>query len=264
MRIIKTEEEKIWLRKACQITAEGHLEGMKFTRPGVNERQIASVINHSFRMNGSVRDGYNPIVASGNSATTLHYNFNDQDCQNGDFVLIDMGAEYNHYTGDVTRTFPVNKRFSEPQKRFYQSVLDVQKEILKMIRPGLQFKDLQETAISLLSGQLLELGILTGSKEHVIEQARYKKYYPHGVSHWLGMDVHDIGLYRKDNKSRILEEGMCFTVEPGLYVPYDDSEAPKEFRGLGVRIEDNILVTSTGHENMTSFAPKEIADLESL
>ena len=264
MRLKKAPEEIAWLRKACEITSRGHLAGMKFTRPGVNELQLSGTIEHSFRMLGSPRNGYHPIVASGPSATTLHYNFNDQECKDGDLVLVDMGAEYNYFTGDITRTYPVNGKFTPVQKRFYQVVLNVQKEILNLVKPGLLFKDLQETAISLLTTGLLELGILRGPKELIIEQARFKKYYPHGVSHWLGMDVHDAGLYKVGGLSRPIEEGMCFTIEPGLYVPLDDTEAPKEYRGLGVRIEDNILVTANGCENMTSLAPKEVSEIEAL
>lgn len=263
-RLFKKGVEIEFQKKACEITAEGHIAAMRFTKPGVNERHIEATVRHKFSMLGSPRMGYNAIVATGSGATTLHYNFNDQDCLDGQLVLIDMGAEYQHYTGDITRTFPVNGRFSDSQKKFYGAVLNAQKEILRMVRPGLLFKDLQARTIELLTMSMLELGLLKSTKEQAIEKLEFKKYYPHGVSHWLGMDVHDVGPYTINGQSRPLQVGMCFTVEPGLYVPLDDMSAPEEFRGMGVRIEDNIIVTETGHYNMTQRCPKEIDDIENL
>lgn len=264
VRLFKRGVELDFQKKACEITSDGHIAAMRFVKPGVNERQIDATVRYEFMMKGSPRLGYNPIVATGAGATTLHYNFNDQDCADGELVLIDMGAEYQHYTGDITRTFPVNGRFSEPQRRFYGAVLNAQKEILRMVRPGLLFKDLQSRTVELLTEAMLELGLLKGSRDQIIESLEYKKYYPHGVSHWLGMDVHDVGPYMVNGQSRPLQVGMCFTVEPGLYVPFDDQNSPLEFRGMGVRIEDNIIVTETGHFNMTQKCPKEIEDIENL
>ncbi len=264
MRLMKSEYELLNLREACEITAQGHIAAMKFTRPGVNERQVQGVIMNSFYMKGASREGYNYIVASGDSSTTLHYNFNDQPCKDGDILLIDAGAEYNFFTGDITRTFPVNRKFNEEQALVYQAVLNVQKKIIDMIKPGLIFKTLQETTIDLLIESMLTLGLLSGRKSDIIASQSYKKFYPHGVSHWLGMDVHDAGLYVKKGESRPLETNMCFTVEPGLYIRADDETVPKKFRGIGVRIEDNIRVTSSGCEVMTSSAPKEISDLEKI
>jgi Xaa-Pro aminopeptidase len=264
MRLKKSPEEIEWLKKACDISAEGHLAAMRFVKPGVNERHVQAVIEYTHRTKGSSRDGYNSIVASGPSATTLHYVFNDQPCNDGDLLLIDAGAEYNYFTGDITRTFPVNGKFTEIQKKFYSRVLEVQKSLLKMIRPGLAFKTLQDTTIEMLTNVMTELGLLKGAPAHIIENELFKKYYPHGVSHWLGMDVHDAGLYKIKGESRKLEPGMCFTIEPGLYVPIDDMSAPKELRGLGVRIEDDIVVTDYGCDVMTSKAPKEIDELESV
>lgn len=264
IRLFKRGVEIEFQKKACEITAEGHIAAMRFTKPGVNERQIEATARHKFSMLGSPRMGYNGIVATGPGATTLHYNFNDQECLDGQLLLIDMGAEYQHYTGDITRTFPVNGRFTDSQKKFYGAVLEAQKEILRMIRPGLLFKDLQARTIELLTMSMLELGLLKSTKEQAIEKLEFKKYYPHGVSHWLGMDVHDVGPYTLNGQSRPLQVGMCFTVEPGLYVPADDTSAPEEFRGMGVRIEDNVIVTETGHYNMTQRCPKEIDDIEAL
>lgn len=264
MRLIKSPKEIEWQKKACELSAEGHKAAMKYTKPGVNERQIEAVIRHAFMFNGSPRMGYNAIVATGSGATTLHYNFNDQECKDGDLLLIDAGAEYNYYTGDITRTIPVNGKFSDAQKLFYNCVLTAQKEVLKMIKPGTIFKELQETTIKLLTEAMFELKLLKGSREEAIETLAFKKYYPHGVSHWLGMDVHDAGAYTVKGESRALVPGMCFTVEPGLYVPANDESAPLELRGLGVRIEDNVVVTETGHFNMTLMAPKEVSDIEAL
>ncbi len=264
MRLVKSEYELTQLREACEITAQGHLAAMRFTRPGVNERQVQGVLAHHFYMNGSAREGYGYIVASGNAATTLHYNFNDQICNDGDLLLIDAGAEFNYYTGDITRTFPVNGKFTDEQGKVYEAVLKVQKQILDFVKPGIVFKDLHEMGTSLLTDAMLELGLLSGRKDDLIQALAQKKYYPHGIGHWLGLDVHDAGLYFKNGEPRPIEANMCFTIEPGLYIPADDSSAPAKYRGIGVRIEDNVRVTSHGIENMTSSVPKEIADLEKV
>lgn len=263
-RLVKSDFELNQLREACEISAQGHLAAMRFTRPGVTERQIQGVLQHHFLMKGSAREGYNSIVASGNNATTLHYTFNDQVCKDGDLLLIDAGAEYNHYTGDITRTFPVNGKFTDEQARVYQGVLDVQKKIIDFVKPGVVFKELHDMGTSLLTDLMLELGLLSGRKQDIISALQHKKYYPHGVGHWLGLDVHDAGLYYKKGEPRPLDVNMCFTVEPGLYIPEDDTSAPKNYRGIGIRIEDNVRVTSAGCEVMTSSVPKEISDLEKV
>lgn len=264
MRLIKSESEMVDLREACEISAQAHLAAMKFTRPGVTERQVQAVLAYSFLSKGSAREGYNHIVASGAAATTLHYNFNDQPCHSGDLLLIDAGAEYNYYTGDITRTFPVNGKFSIEQAKVYQGVLDVQKKIIEFIKPGIVFRDLHDMASSMLTDLILNLGFLSGRKDDIIAANLHRKYYPHGVGHWLGLDVHDAGMYMHRGEPRPLEAGMCFTVEPGLYIPADDDSVPENYRGIGVRIEDNIRVTSSGCEIMTSTAPKEISDLEKV
>lgn len=251
-------------RRACEISARGHVLAMKMMQPGLNEKQIEGMIISEFYKHGAMREGYGAIVASGNSATTLHYRFNDQICKDGDLLLIDAGAEFNFYTGDITRTFPVNGRFTAPQKRVYDLVLKVQKQVIEAIKPGVLFKDLQEMGVNLLTEAMFELGLLTGRKEDVITSFEYKKYYPHGIGHWLGMDVHDSGLYMIKGKPQPLEAGMCFTVEPGLYIPAADKTAPAELRGIGVRIEDNVLVTEKGCEVLTSLVPKEVEEIEQL
>ncbi len=264
LRLFKSDAEILNQRKACRISAESHRLAMKSVKPGVSERQVQAVMTHFYLSQGSAREGYCPIVASGNNATTLHYNFNDQTCQDGDLLLIDSGTEFNYYTGDITRTFPVNGRFTEVQARVYQHVLDVQKEIINNLKPGILFKDLHEKGASLLTDVMLELGFLSGRKEDIISSNTHRKYYPHGIGHWLGLDVHDAGLYFVNGQPRSIEAGMCFTVEPGLYVPETDKDVSSEYRGIGVRIEDNILITTNGHDVMTSDAPKEIKDIESF
>jgi Xaa-Pro aminopeptidase len=263
-RLVKGEADLANMREACEISAQAHLAAMRFTRPGVTERQVQGVLAHHFYMMGAAREGYNHIVASGNAATTLHYNFNDQKCNDGDLLLIDSGAEYNYFTGDITRTFPVNGKFTDEQARVYQGVLDVQKKIIDYVKPGIVFKELHDMGTSLLTDLMLELGLLSGRKDDVISALQHKKYYPHGIGHWLGMDVHDAGLYMKKGVPRAIEANMCFTVEPGLYIPADDTGAPSKYRGIGIRIEDNIRVTSHGCENLTSSVPKEIADIEKV
>lgn len=264
LRLMKTEYDVSVMRKACAISAKAHVEAMKYTRPGVNERQVQGVLVGSFYMQGAQREGYNTIVASGANATTLHYIFNDQPCRDGDLLLIDAGAECDYYTGDITRTFPVNGRFTEVQKRVYEMVLTIQKDLIKAVKPGLVLRSLQERTVEALTDAMIELKLLKGPRQQMIETLAYKKYYPHGVSHWLGMDVHDIGHHVVNGEPRKLEPGMAFTIEPGLYIPANDSSAPEELRGIGVRIEDNVVVTPAGCENLTADCPKEITELEAI
>jgi Xaa-Pro aminopeptidase len=182
-----------------------------------------------------------------------------------DLLLVDAGAEYNYFTGDITRTFPVTGRFTEAQAEVYTGVLDIQKKIIEGIRPGITFQSLQDQGAEMLTDLMLELGLLTGRRQDVIKTNEHKKYYPHGIGHWLGMDVHDVGAYvDSQGHHRVIEPGMVFTIEPGLYIPVGDPEAAEPYRGIGIRIEDNILVTAQGHENLTVKAVKEIADIEKL
>lgn len=263
-RLIKSDGEVTNLRKACQISAESHMEVMQYIRPGMNEREINGFLIYQMMKKGAAREGYSAIVASGNNATTLHYVFNDQVCKSGDLVLIDAGAEFNYYTGDITRTFPVNGRFTEEQAHLYEAVLKVQKSLIDSLKPGLTFKELQDTGAQMLTEVMLELGLLEGRKSDIIEAQEHKRYYPHGIGHWLGMDVHDTGLYNIKGQPRQIEENMCFTIEPGLYIPANDTHAPERYRGIGIRIEDNLRITKDGCENMTFLVPKEIADIEKL
>lgn len=263
-RLFKTEAEIGNLRKACQISSEIHMETMQYVRPGMNEREIHGFLLYQMMKRGAAREGYSSIVASGNNATTLHYVFNDQICKNGDLLLIDAGAEFNYFTGDITRTFPVNGRFTEEQSHLYESVLKVQKSLIDSLKPGLTFKELQDNGTLMLTEIMLEMGLLEGKRSDIIDSLEHKRYYPHGIGHWLGMDVHDAGLYNIKGQPRALEENMCFTIEPGLYIPIHDSKAPERYRGIGIRIEDNLRITKDGSENMTAMTPKEIKDIEKL
>lgn len=265
LRVKKTEQDLINHRKACEISAEAHVETMKYVRPGMNEREIQGFYVYQILKRGAAREGYNTIVAGGANATTLHYTFNDEPLKAGQILLIDAGAEYNYFTGDITRSYPVAGKFTDEQAEVYAGVLKVQKDIIAMVKPGVPFQTFQDTATAMLTQLMLDLGLMTGRKEDIIQAAEQKKYYPHGIGHFLGMDVHDHGLYfSKKGQPREIEENMVFTVEPGLYIPANDTSAAKEYRGIGVRIEDNIRVTANGHENMTVAAPKEIADLEKI
>lgn len=264
MRLFKGEEELHNLRTACEISAQAHLTAMKKIKPGMSERQVQALLYYEFLNRGATREGYNFIVASGNAATTLHYNFNDQTCRDGDLLLIDAGAEYNYFSGDITRTFPVNGQFSKPQLAVYGHVLEIQKKMIEMVKPGVPFRQFHEKAAELLTDAMLDLGLLSGRRTDIISSNQHRKYYPHGLGHYLGMDVHDAGRYVLNGEPRPIEPGMTFTIEPGLYIPANDSSAPAELRGIGVRIEDNVLVTANGCEVMTKSVPKEVSDLEKV
>ena len=211
--------------------------------------KLKPVLEYTVKKAESPRWGYYPIVASGNNAAcTLHYQSNDQICRDGDLLLIDAGTEWNYYTADITRTFPVNGHFTEVQRDFYQGILSIQKGLIEKTKPGVNLELLQNEAIKGLSQILLDWNILGGSLDEVISKKLYKKYYPHSVGHFLGMDIHDVGLYKKDGQPRSLEPGVCLTIEPGLYITENDESAPEGLRGLGIRIEDDILICENGCE----------------
>ena len=265
LRVIKTDAEIIALKEACRITSDTHSAIMGYTKAGMTEREIHGYFIYQIMKRGAAREGYGTIVASGPNACTLHYVFNDQKLENGHLLLLDAGGEFNYFTSDITRTYPVSGKFTPAQAEVYQGVLDIQKRIIAGVKPGIFFKDMHEQATDELTDLMLRMGLLKGRKEDIIKANEQKKYYPHGVGHFLGMDVHDSGLYfDKKGEPRKIEAGMTFTVEPGLYIPAHDTVAQAAYRGIGVRIEDNILVTTNGHEVMTRNAPKEINDLENL
>jgi len=265
LRVIKSDFDIQNHRRACEITADAHIEVMKYIKPGMTEREIHGYFIYQIMKHGAAREGYGGIFATGKNACTLHYVFNDHQLKSGELFLVDAAGEYNYFTSDITRTYPTNGRFTETQAELYEGVLKIQKSIIEMVKPGVPFRDLHDAGADLLTDFMLELGLLTGRKEDIMKANQHRKYYPHGIGHYLGMDVHDAGLYfSKKGEPRKIEAGMTFTVEPGLYIPANDHQVDEKYRGIGIRIEDNILVTPHGHENLTKKCPKEIADLEKI
>ena len=262
MRLIKSPNEIRLMQQAGQITALGHIKAMQTTRPNRFEYEIESDILHEFNRHCARFPSYNSIVAGGNNACILHYTENDCPLNDGDLVLIDAGCEFAMYAGDITRTFPVNGKFSQPQREIYDLVLKAQKRAIELLVPGNSIKQANDEVIRIKTQGLVDLGILNGDVDTLIEQQAYRQFYMHGLGHWLGLDVHDVGSYGQD-KQRILEIGMVITVEPGIYIS-EDADVPEQYKGIGVRIEDNLLMTEYGNKILTAAAPKEIADIENL
>lgn len=262
MRLIKSPNEIRLMQQAGQITALGHIKAMQTTRPNRFEYEIESEILHEFNRHCARFPSYNSIVAGGSNACILHYTENDRPLNDGDLVLIDAGCEFAMYAGDITRTFPVNGKFSQPQREIYELVLKAQKRAIELLVPGNSIKQVNDEVIRIKTQGLVDLGILKGDVDTLIEQQAYRQFYMHGLGHWLGLDVHDVGSYGQD-KQRILEIGMVITVEPGIYIS-EDADVPEQYKGIGVRIEDNLLMTEYGNKILTAAAPKEIADIENL
>ena len=264
MRLIKSGLEIESLQKAIDITGQGFEAAMRATNTGSYEYQVQAELEVHFRRMGSPRNGYPSIVASGDNSCILHYIKNRAQLNDGDLLLIDAGAEVDLYTADITRTWPVNGKFSPAQRAVYQIVLDAQANAFAAISPGSGFDQPHMAALRTLVQGLKDLKVLDGSVDGLIEQQAYRPYYMHGTSHWLGLDVHDSGPYRNDDKATELQSGMVFTVEPGLYFGNQATESPSHLRGIGIRIEDDVLVTNTGHEVLSATIPSEIDDIESL
>lgn len=267
MRLHKTPDEVVLMQKSADIAAEAHILAMKKCKPGMNESQIEAIIEHHFRMKGATGVAYNSIIGGGDNATILHYVENNMVLKDGDLLLVDAGAEYEGYASDITRTFPINGKFTKPQREVYDVVLDVQKKCVELTRPGVTPVQRQNASIEMLTEGMVKIGLLKGKVKDLIKKKAYFKYYMHGVGHYLGLDVHDAGRYFSDQQakhSRPFEPGMVLTVEPGIYVPPDDKSAPAKFRGIGVRIEDDVLVTETGNVNLTSKVTKEVEEIEAL
>jgi Xaa-Pro aminopeptidase len=304
LRLIKSAAEIARQRRACTITRDGHIEAMRFARPDMHEYEVQAALEYVFRAGGAPRNGYPSIVASGPNACILHYNENRRRMADGDLLLIDAACEYEYFSADITRTFPVNGRFTAPQRRVYEVVLRAQLAAIDAAKPGVPYETIHETAKRILTEGLVELGLLPHGVADSLAMHHYREFYMHGTGHWLGMDVHDVGAYRPDGRSRVLEPGMVFTVEPGLYIdperasatfhlfPYSEEERierrmrlgmaaarkledeerqkaetivhpiPTEFRGIGIRIEDDVLVTPDGHEVLTDGTPKTVEDVE--
>jgi len=266
MRVIKNDFEVNLMRKSADIAANAHIQAMKLTRPDKYEYEIEGEILNQFFKKGARNPAYSSIVASGINACTLHYVENDSQLKNGDLLLIDAGCEVGSYASDITRTFPVNGKFSLAQKEIYQLVLLAQKAAIKKVKVGNFFDDPHKEALKIIIDGLIDLGLLIGSRDEIYEKELYKKFFMHRTSHWLGLDVHDVGKYlSKSKKSQAVKftEGNVLTIEPGCYIRPSD-HVSKEFWGIGVRIEDDVLVTSNGHDVLSKNAPKEIKELEEV
>lgn len=286
LRTIKTPYEIALLKRACEISAYGHMRGintMKLTRKmmaadperkrGRNEGEIQAAIEQPFRAHGAVRVGYPTIGGSGHRSCILHYDTNKEYAEPGDLVLVDAGAEYGYYTADITRTWPVSGKYTPEQKAIYDIVLDAQESSIRMVKPGVTIAEIHANAVRKVTEGLVKLGLLKGDVDQLIQDRAYFKYFMHGTSHMLGMDVHDVNLTnqksKKDGSLRghsdlPLEPGMVFTVEPGIYIPKDDTSVDPKWRGIGVRIEDDILVTPNGYENMSAHIPRKTEEIEAL
>ena len=262
MRLFKSEEEVALMQAAADITVAAHSAAMRALKPGMNERAIQAVIEGTFRVMGSPRNGYPCIVAGGANATILHYNENNQAIPAGSLLLIDAGAEANYYTADVTRTFPADGRFSDAQREVYEVVLKAQLASIESARPGSTVDEVHQASVKVLTEGMVDIGLLEGKVDELISSGAYKRYYMHGTGHWLGMDVHDVGDYKTENASRTLEPGMAMTIEPGLYIAEDDESAPERYRGIGIRIEDDIVVTEGAPLVLTDACPKTVEAIE--
>jgi Xaa-Pro aminopeptidase len=264
MRLFKEPEELDILRRAASISAEAHDAAARIAQPGAFEYELEAELLRAFRRRGSSGPAYTPIVGSGSNATVLHYVQNDQKLAEGELVLIDAGCELEGYASDVTRTYPVGGRFSGPARALYEVVLAAQLAAIERCRPGATLPEIHDAAVRRLVEGMLELGLLSGNLEELIAREAYRAYYMHSTSHWLGLDVHDAGSYRVAGEPRRLEPSQVFTVEPGLYVAKDAEKADPRFRGIGIRIEDDIAITEGGHENLTAAIPKAPDELEAL
>lgn len=250
------------MRRAAQISSAAHVNAMRATRPGLHEYEIEAELLAAFRRGGAEAPAYTSIVASGANACVLHYVFNNRPLRDGDLILIDAAAEYGSYAADITRTFPVNGRFSAAQKDAYEVVLAAQEAAIACVRPGARWNETHDAAVRVLTCGMVDLGLLTGEVDGLIESEAYKRFYMHRTGHWLGMDVHDAGEYRVKGEWRPLVPGMTFTVEPGLYIrPGED--VPEAFWNIGIRIEDDVVVTETGCEVLTD-PPKTVAAIEEI
>lgn len=271
MRLLKDAGEQSLMARAAVIAAGAHARAMRFTRPGVFEYEIEAELLHEFRRHGAQFPAYTPIVASGANACVLHYNANNRQCGDGELVLVDAGCELDGYASDITRTWPVNGRFSAPQRALYELVLRAQEAAFAAIVPGRPYSDVHTAAVNVLAGGMLELGLIDrtkyGTPEDAVLDKAHLPFYMHGTGHWLGMDVHDVGPYRDltlpDRPSRPLLPGMALTVEPGIYVRPGEG-VPEEFWNIGIRIEDDVIVTGEGCRILSGDAPKRVADIETL
>ncbi|HET8781863.1 MAG TPA: Xaa-Pro aminopeptidase [Pyrinomonadaceae bacterium] len=264
MRVLKTPEEIEIMQTAADIAAEAHVEAMKAARPGMQEYQIEALIEQVFRKRGAAGPAYTSIVGGGPNATVLHYINNDAELRDGDLLLVDAGAEYKGYASDITRTFPINGRYTKAQREIYDLVLKAQMACVEMVRPGVTHDELKRHSIEVLTEGMVELGLLKGDPEELIKEKKHEQFYMHGLGHMIGIDVHDVGKYYFGQDSRALEPGVVMTVEPGIYISPDTKDIPSQYLGIGVRIEDDVLCTNNGPRVLTHKVPKQAEEIESL
>lgn len=264
LRLIKSAQEQRLMRRAGEITAAAHCRAMRFCAPGQYEYELEGELHHAFVRAGARHPAYLSIVGSGANACTLHYVENTARLRDGELVLVDAGCEFQYYAADVTRTFPVNGRFSDVQRALYEVVLAAHGAALSEVRPGHQWNQPHDASVRVITAGLVELGLLKGDVDRLIRSEAYREFYMHKVGHWLGLDVHDVGDYRVGDEWRVLEPGMVMTIEPGLYVAPDNVDVARKWRGIGIRIEDNILVTRDGCEVLTDAVPRSVAAIEAL
>jgi Xaa-Pro aminopeptidase len=264
LRLFKSKQEIEVMKYAAKITADAHKRIMKEVEPGLFEYELEAELNHTFLRGGARSAAYPSIFGSGNNANILHYIENGDVMKSGELVLVDAGAEYESYAADVTRTFPIGGKFSEAQKEIYNIVLAAQEAAIDMVKPGNHWNQPHEAVVRVISQGLLDLKLLDGPLETILKKETYKKFYMHRTGHWLGLDVHDVGEYRIGEEWRVFEPGMVTTIEPGIYISQDLFEVPARYRGIGVRIEDDVLVTKSGNELLTAGIPKTTSDIEAL
>lgn len=263
-RLFKSAAEIRVMKEAGEISARAHVRAMEFCRPGVMEYQLEAEILHEFAMAGARSPAYSSIVGGGKNGCILHYIDNSAPLKAGELVLIDAGCELEYYAADITRTFPVSGTFSEEQRTLYDIVLKAQDAAMETLKPGAHWNEPHEASVRVITEGLLELGLLAGELETLIEEGAYRRFYMHRIGHWLGMDVHDVGDYKVGGAWRVLEPGMVMTVEPGIYVAPDDDTVAKKWRGIGIRIEDDVLITKAGCEVLTAAVPKTVSEIEAL
>lgn len=264
-RVVKSQAEITKIRNAVAASTPGHKAVMQACHPGINERELSSLFDFTIAKYGCNDVAYPNIVAGGNNACCLHYEENCNELQDGQMLLIDAGGEYEHYASDITRTYPVNGKFSPEQKAIYQLVLNALDQAIAKVQPGAIWISLYDTCMQVMAKGLKELGLLSGSIEDIMTTESYKRFTVHKTGHWLGMDVHDVGPYHDDKGNwRTLEPGMVFTIEPGIYIPEDALDVPEGYRGMGIRVEDDILVTDNGFENLSANVPRTIDDIERI
>ncbi|MGB1801012.1 MAG: Xaa-Pro aminopeptidase [Gammaproteobacteria bacterium] len=264
MRLYKSRHEIKLMKKAAKISAAAHKRVISHCKPGMYEYQLEAELLHEFMLNGSRAAAYPSIVGSGENGCILHYTENQDEIADGDLLLIDAGAEYHGYASDITRTFPANGKFSKAQRQAYDLVLKAQIAAIEQVQPGNHWNDPHDAAVRVLTEGMIELGILKGDVDELIKDQVYTKYYMHRTGHWLGMDVHDVGDYKVDNEWRMLEPGMVLTIEPGLYMPAETKGLAKKWWSIGIRIEDDVLVTKDGYEVLTKDVPKSADEIEAL